>query len=113
MAEASKDIIQKAYEAVELAKKTGKIRKGANETTKAIERGIAKLVLVAKDVNPPEITMHMPPLCKEKNVPLIEVPSKEELGAAAGLSVPTGAIAIITEGEAKDLVKELAMKMKA
>ena len=112
MAEASKDTITKAYEAVELAKKTGKIKKGANEATKAIERGTAKLVLVARDVNPPEIIMHFPPLCKEKNVPLIEVPSKEELGAAAGLSVPTGAIAIVAEGEGKELVKEIASKMK-
>ena len=105
MAEAPKDIIAKAYEAVEIAKKTGKIKKGTNETTKAIERGTAKLVLVARDVNPPEIIMHMTPLCKEKNAPLVEVPSKEELGAAAGLSVPTGAIAIIAEGYAKDLIK--------
>ena len=113
MAEASKDLINKAYEAVELAKKTGKIKKGANEATKAVERGTAKLVLVAKDVNPPEIIMHFPPLCKEKNIPLLEVPSKEELGAAAGLSVPTGAIAIVTEGESKELVKKIAAKLKS
>ncbi|MEK6839545.1 MAG: 50S ribosomal protein L7Ae [Nanoarchaeota archaeon] len=113
MAEASKELMTKAYEAVELARKTGKIKKGANETTKAIERGSAKLVLVAKDVNPPEIIMHFTPLCKEKDIPIVEVPSKEELGAAAGLSVSTGAIAIITEGEAKDLIKEIASKLKS
>jgi len=113
MAEAPKDIMAKAYEAVEIAKKTGKIKKGTNEATKAIERGTAKLVLVAKDVNPPEIIMHMVPLCKEKNTPLVEVPSKEELGAAAGLSVPTGAIAVIAEGDSKDLIKEIATKLKA
>lgn len=112
MAEASKELITNAYEAVELARKTGKIKKGSNEVTKAVERGAAKLVLVAKDVNPPEIIMHFPPLCKEKNVPLMEVPSKEELGAAAGLSVPTGAIAIVVEGEAKELIKELTSKLK-
>ena len=113
MAEATKDTINRAYEAVELAKKTGKIKKGVNEATKAIERASAKLVLVAKDVNPPEIIMHLPPLCKEKNILLVEVPSKEELGAAAGLSVPTGAIAIVVEGEAKELIKELASKLKS
>jgi large subunit ribosomal protein L7Ae len=112
MAEASELQVKKAYEAIELAKKTGKIKKGTNEATKAIERGQAKLVIMAKDVNPPEIALHLPPLCKEKEAPLIEVPSKEELGAAAGLSVPTGTVAIIVEGEAKDLVKELAVKVK-
>ena len=96
-----------AYEAVEIAKATGKIRKGSNETTKAIERGIAKLVVYAKDVQPPEVIMHLPLLCKEKGILCIEVPSKEELGAAAGIDVPTAAIAIVDEGDAKDLIKKM------
>ena len=108
MAEVSKEKVEKAYEAIEVAKSTGKIKKGVNETTKAVERGVAKLAVIAKDVDPPEITMHFPALCKEKGVPLIEVPSKEELGAAVGLDVPTSAVAVIQEGEAKQLIKELA-----
>ena len=96
-----------AYEAVEIAKATGKIRKGSNEATKAIERGIAKLVVYAKDVQPPEVIMHLPLLCKEKGILCIEVPSKEELGAAAGIDVPTAAIAIVDEGDAKDLIKKM------
>ncbi|HIH38865.1 50S ribosomal protein L7Ae [Candidatus Woesearchaeota archaeon] len=98
---------EKAYEAVELAKATGKIRKGTNEATKAVEKGTAKLVVVAKDVSPPEVVMHLPLICKEKHVLCIEVPSKEELGAAAGLQVGTSAVAIVEEGEAKDIIKEL------
>ena len=99
--------IEKAYEAIEIAKKTGKIKKGTNEVTKAIERGVAKLVIVAKDVSPPEIIMHLSPLCKEKNIPLIEVPSKEELGASIGIKVPTSSVAIIKEGESKEIIKQL------
>lgn len=98
--------MEKAYEAIELARKTGKIRKGCNEATKALERGKAKLVVIAKDVNPPEITMHIPLLAKEKNVPCIEVPSKDELGAAAGIPVGTAAVVILEEGEAKEIIKE-------
>ncbi len=111
-AEVPKEIADKAYEAVEIAKKTGKIKKGSNETTKAIEKNMAKLVVVAKDVNPPEVVMHLPPLCQEKSIPLVVVPSREELGAAAGLSVPTSAVAIVQEGEAKNLVKEITSKLK-
>ena len=103
----AEDLNKKAYEAVELARKTGKIRKGTNETTKAIEKGIAKLVLVAKDVNPPEITMHISPLCKERKVTVIEVPSKEELGAAAGLQLGCASVAIVTEGDSKKLIQEI------
>ena len=103
---------EKVYEAIELARKTGKIKKGTNESTKIIEKGQAKVIFVAEDVNPPEVIMHLDPLCKEKNVPIIKVPSKEELGAAAGLSVPTSAVVVLNEGEAKDLIKEIVSKSK-
>lgn len=92
------------YEIVEVARATGKIKKGSNEVTKALERGAAKFVVVAKDVTPAEVIMHIPLLAKEKGVPYAEVPSKEQLGAAAGLTIPTGAIAVVVEGEAKKLI---------
>ena len=101
---------EKAYEAIELARKTGKIIKGTNEVTKAIEKGKARLVVIAKDVTPPEILMHIPLLAKEKGIVVIDVPSKEELGAAAGLKVGTASVAIEKEGEAKILLKELGVK---
>ncbi len=99
---------EKAYEAVEVAKTTGKIKKGSNEVTKFIERGQAKLVVIAKDVNPPEITMHIPLLCKEKGVPCVEVPTREELGAAAGLQIGTAAVVITEAGEAAPIIKEIS-----
>lgn len=110
--ELPKEVINKVYEAVELAKKTGKIKKGTNEVTKAVERGTAKLVIIAKDINPPEIVMHLTPLCKEKSIAIVSVPSKDELGAAAGLSVGTASIAIIQEGEGKNIVKDIIEKLK-
>lgn len=95
-------------EIIELVQKIresdGFIRKGVNEVTKAIEREEAKLVLIAMDVSPPEIVMHLPPLCKEKNIPYIFVKSKEELGKAAGIQRPTSSAAIIDPGK---LEKEL------
>ncbi|MCX6707363.1 MAG: ribosomal L7Ae/L30e/S12e/Gadd45 family protein [Candidatus Woesearchaeota archaeon] len=102
--------VESAYEAVELAKRTGKIKKGSNEVTKALEKGKAKLVVVAEDISPPEITMHIPLLAKEKGVPFVEVPSKEELGAAAGLGVGTAAVVIVQEGDAKKIIAEISKK---
>ena len=107
-----KELADKVYEAIEIAKKSGKIKKGTNEATKTIERGIAKLVVVAKNTNPQEIIMHFPLLCQEKNIPLVIVPSKEELGASAGLSIATSAISIVQEGDAKNLIKEIISKLK-
>jgi len=112
MAEVSKDLENKAYEAIEIAKKTGKLKRGTNEVTKIIEKGLAKLVVYARDVNPQEIVMHLEPLCQEKNIPCIAVSSREELGAASGLDVSTGAVAVIQEGEAGELIKELKAHIK-
>lgn len=105
MAEDQKEIAEKAYEAVEVARATGKIRKGANECTKAIERNKAKLVVYAANTSPKEIVMHLPILAKEKGVLCVEVPNKEELGAAAGIPVGCAAVAIVEEGEASSTIK--------
>jgi large subunit ribosomal protein L7Ae len=109
--EVSKETIERVYEAIEVAKTTGKIRKGTNEVTKAIERGTARLVAVAKNVTPPEIVMHLPLLAEEKEIACVQVPSKEELGAAAGLTVGTSCVAIVQEGEAKNILKEILAKV--
>ncbi|MBI4146738.1 50S ribosomal protein L7ae [Candidatus Woesearchaeota archaeon] len=101
------DVAQRALEAIEIAKNTGKVKKGINEVTKALERGTAKLVAFAKDVQPAELTIHLPMLAKEKGVPCVQVNSKEELGAAAGIGIPTSAVAVIAEGDAKKLIADL------
>ena len=110
--EVPKELAEKALEAVEIARDTGKIRKGTNETTKAVERGQAKLVIIAEDVDPEEIVAHLPALCEEKEIPYIYVPSKKELGAAAGIEVPAASVAIIEPGKARELVEEIAMKVR-
>jgi len=108
---AEKELNEKIYQAIEGAKASGKIKKGVNEVTKAIEKGTAKLVAYASDVNPPEIVMHLPLLCKEKGIPCAKVGGKEELGASAGLTVPTVAVAVVTEGESKDMIKQIAEEL--
>lgn len=109
--EVPEDLAKKAYEALSKARATGKIKKGTNETTKAVERGLAKLVLIAEDVDPPEIVAHLPLLCEEKKIPYIYVPSKAELGKAAGIEVAAASACIIDPGEAKDLVDEIIKKV--
>lgn len=89
------------YSIVEKAAKTGKIDKGVNEVTKAVEREIAKLVVVASDIDPKELVQHLPILCKEKGIKFAEVDSREKLGVVAGIGVPCSAIAVIESGEAK------------
>jgi len=111
--QATKELQDLAYELIEKARDGGKIGKGANEATKYVERGQAKLVIMAEDVTPEEILVHMPILCEEKNIPYTYVPSKEELGNAAGLGVPTSAIAIVNPGREKEGVDNLVKKIDA
>ena len=96
-----------SYQLIETAKKTGKIEKGTNEVTKAIERGTAKFVAYASDVEPKEIVQHLPILCNEKKVPHKEVDSKQKLGIAVGLPVPASSIVIIDSGEAASEIEAL------
>ena len=100
------------YEIVEKARKTGKIEKGTNEVTKAIERGTAKLIVYAEDVQPREIVQHLPLLCKEKGIPCIAADSKQKLGVAAGISVATASIAVIDAGESAAKIAEFAKSSK-
>jgi large subunit ribosomal protein L7Ae len=108
-----KELADKAYELVELARDGGKVRKGTNEVTKLVERGEALLVVMAEDVSPPEILMHMPALCEERSIPYAFVPSKAELGNACGLEKPTAAIAILDAAKGKPALDDLAEKLKA
>lgn len=89
------------YQVLEKAKRTGKIEKGTNEVTKAIERGTAKLVAYGADVQPKDIVAHLSALCKEKNIPCVEADSKQKLGIAVGLPVAASSVAIIEAGEAE------------
>ncbi len=111
--ETPKELADQAYEIVELARDGGKLRKGTNEVTKLIERGETQMVIMAEDVSPPEILMHIPALCEEKNVPYAFVPSKAELGNACGLEKPTAAVAVLDPAKGKPALDELAEKLKA
>jgi large subunit ribosomal protein L7Ae len=109
--EASEEIQNKALEALELARDTGKIKKGANEATKAIERSVAALVLIGADVEPEEIVMHLGPLCEEKKIPYLFINKQNDIGTASGLEVGSTAAAIVKPGKAKDLVDEIAKQI--
>ncbi|MCX6656978.1 MAG: 50S ribosomal protein L7Ae [Candidatus Bathyarchaeota archaeon] len=110
--EVPKEVVEAAYEALKVARETGKIRKGTNETTKTIERGKAKLVLIAENVSPPEVVAHLPLLCDERKAPYVYVPDKQRIGEALGLTVGSAAAAIEETGDSEKLVAEIIEKLK-
>ncbi|PSQ18135.1 50S ribosomal protein L7ae [Halobacteriales archaeon QS_8_69_26] len=106
------DLQEDALEALEVARDTGTVRKGTNETTKSIERGNARLVLIAEDVQPEEIVMHLPELADERDIPYVFVDSQDEVGRAAGLEVGSAAAAIVDAGDAAGDVDDVAEKVE-
>jgi large subunit ribosomal protein L7Ae len=107
------ELSDKALESVELARDTGKLKKGTNEVTKAIERGIVKLAVIAEDIQPEEIIAHIPVLCEEKNAPYIFVKQQKELGAACGIGVNCAAVAIVDAGKGAELIEDIVEKVNA
>jgi len=100
---------------VQKAKESGSIKIGANEVTKAIERGIAKLVLSATDVSPAEIVAHFSGLCKELKVPYFSLGNKAELGALVGIKSTTSIVVLDAGASKKELdvlSKEIFAKPK-
>jgi large subunit ribosomal protein L7Ae len=110
--ETPKEVAEKAYEAVQIAKDTGRVRKGTNEATKVIEKGEAALIVIAEDVDPEEVVIHLPILCDEKNIPYVYVPSKKDLGKSAGLEVGCAAVGIEKAGNASEIINEIIAKVK-
>ena len=107
------DLVEKVMQVFEKARASGKIKKGVNEVTKAIERGKALLVAVAGDVTPPEVIMHLPVLCQEKDIPCLTVPSKKELGAALGLEVGCSSGCVLNPGDAKPQMVDAVKRINA
>ena len=102
--EVPEELLKKSLEALDLARATGNVKKGTNETTKIIERGMARLVLISEDVTPEEVVMHLPPLCEEKNIPYLYVKNQKDLGAACGINKGCASAVILDPGKAEEAV---------
>ena len=110
--ETPKDIQEQVYELVKAIGKDGrgKIKKGANEVTKAAERGVATMIVMAENVNPGELLAHVPMICKEKGIPFIYVEDQGYLADSAGMTAGnrTAAVAVLEVGkEAQDIFNEV------
>ncbi len=109
--ETPEELVPQIIEMLSIAKDGGKIKKGVNETTKSIERKTAQLVVVAGDVSPEEVVVHLPMLCKENGIPYAFLATKKELGGAIGLEVGTSAVAVENAGGAAEKLQDIIKKL--
>ena len=107
---ASKSIQKEIFNTITRCSQLKKIKKGANEATKTLNRGISDLIVIAADVKPLEIVLHLPLLCEDKNVPYVFVESQRLLGRACGVSRPVIAASILNN--TSDELKETIAKLK-
>jgi len=105
--ETPEDLVSPILEALRVASTSGKVKKGTNEATKAIERGTSKLIIIAEDVEPPEVVAHLPILCEEQGAAFVFVPTKQELGNSLGIEITSAAAAILDAGDAQHIVDQI------
>ncbi|KAK7020424.1 SnRNP subunit [Favolaschia claudopus] len=103
---AEADLTNTILELVQQASQYKQLKKGANEATKTLNRGIAEFIVLTADTEPLEILLHLPLLCEEKNVPYIFLPSKAALGRACGVTRPVIA-ASVTTSESRELSSQI------
>ncbi|ORY32133.1 50S ribosomal protein L30e-like protein [Naematelia encephala] len=103
---ADAQLTNKILDLIQQATHYKQLKKGANEATKTLNRGICEFIVLTADVEPIEIVLHLPLLCEDKNVPYVFLPSKTALGRACGVARPVIA-ASITTNEARELNSQI------
>ena len=113
--QADADLTRQIFDVCEQAVLLKKLKRGANEATKSLNRDIAEVVILAADATPLEILLHLPLLCEDKNVPYIFVPSMAELGQACGTSRNVIACALIkrfNDNALEDQIQQLKLDIE-
>ena len=68
---ADQSLSQEILDLVQQASHYRQLKKGANEATKTLNRGISEIVILAADTAPLAILLHLPLLCEDKNTPYV------------------------------------------
>jgi len=87
------------------AKKPLFVKYGLNHVTDLVEQKTAKLVVIAHDVDPIELVLWLPALCRRQGVPYVIVKSKSRLGAVVHKKT---ASVLAVDAVSKDDQNELA-----
>merc|ERR1712137_1519220 len=109
---ADQALSQEILDLVQQASHYRQLKKGANEATKTLNRGISEIVILAADTEPLAILLHLPLLCEDKNTPYVFVPSKVALGRACGVSRPVIACSVTTNEKSQIAKQITAAKLK-
>ena len=110
---AEADLASKILKVVQQAANYKQLRKGANEATKILNRGIREFIVMTADTEPLEILLQLPLLCEDKNVPYVFILSKTGLGRACGFSCPAIASSVLQSEESSYRFKTSRLPLRA
>ncbi|ROV90574.1 hypothetical protein VSDG_07488 [Cytospora chrysosperma] len=109
---------KKIYKTIKKARKAGALQRGVKEVNKALRKTAIKtpanadqvpgIAIIAGDISPDEVIMHLPIYCEEHNVPYLFVKSRLELGSAAKTKRPTSVVFIQEKGKEGKAAKKAA-----
>lgn len=112
------DLFFSSYFQPYIARKAGALQRGVKEVNKALRKTPLKtptnadqipgIAIIAGDISPDEVIMHLPIYCEEHNVPYLFVKSRLELGSAAKTKRPTSVVFIQEKGKETKAAKKAA-----
>lgn len=102
-----KELLEKLYGAIEIARADGTIKAGYNEVRRSLEDESSRLAIIASDFRPQKKMLYLKLLAEEKKIPLFEVPDQKNLGKSVGIYTGTSAVSIIKPGRAQNLFEEV------
>jgi H/ACA ribonucleoprotein complex subunit 2 len=102
---ASKKTTKKLHKLVKKASQAKFVRRGVKEVVKALRKGSKGFCIIAGDISPIDVVVHLPVMCEDRRIPYFYVPSKLDLGAAASTKRPTSCILVTP----KDTFSEMSL----
>merc|ERR1712110_999101 len=97
----SSDVLDAIFYNVEQSTKPNVVKYGIKHITALVEQKKATLVLIAHDVDPLEIVIWLPALCRKMQVPYVIVKGKARLGQVVGKKTATALAFTTVEKDSK------------
>ncbi|XP_030314954.1 H/ACA ribonucleoprotein complex subunit 2 [Calypte anna] len=110
---ASRKLTRRLYKCIRKAAKHKQIRRGVKEVQKFINKGEKGITVLAGDTQPIDVYCHIPIMCEDRSLPYAYVPSKSDLGAAAGSKRPTCVILVKPHEEYQETYQECLAEVEA
>jgi H/ACA ribonucleoprotein complex subunit 2 len=105
---ASKKTTKRLHKLVKKASQAKFVRRGVKEVVKALRKGAKGFCIIAGDISPIDVVVHLPIMCEDRKIPYFYVPSKLDLGSAASTKRPTSCILLTP----KDTFSDMALYQK-